>query len=206
MAVPGPDGLWTIVDLGTDELRVFRADASGATVASDAPGPADGAAPEAVTALPDGSGPRQLVRGADGMAYVAGELDGRLYALRETTPGRFTVLGSVATSAAATESGNYPAHLTVTPDGTRLYLSNRGADTVALFRAVPGGVPRFEGEFPCGGSWPRHMELVDGHLYVSNERGDNLAVHAVDPASGALTLQHRYPTATPSCAVAVRLG
>jgi 6-phosphogluconolactonase (cycloisomerase 2 family) len=215
MAVPGPDGLWTVVDLGTDQLRVFRSeashtvDASGAPAAPEAPEVVDvahDATPETVTALPDGCGPRQLVRGADGMAYVAGELDARLYALRETAPGQFAVLGSVAASATETESGNFPAHLTVTEDGTRLYLSVRGADTIALFRAVPGGVPRFEGEFPAGGSWPRHMELVDGHLYVSNERGDNLAVHAIDPASGALALRHQYPTATPSCAVAVRLG
>ncbi|WP_052434300.1 lactonase family protein [Streptacidiphilus melanogenes] len=188
MAVPGPDGLWHVVDLGTDQLHGFRDDET-----------------EAVTALPEGTGPRQLVRGADGMAYVVGELDSRLHALRETEPGVFEVLGSVAASAATAESGNFPAHLTVSEDGTLLYLSNRGADTVALFRTVPGGVPRFEAEFPSGGSWPRHMELRDGHLYVSNERAETLTVHAVDPASGALTLRHEYPLASPTCAVAVRL-
>ncbi|WP_052441036.1 lactonase family protein [Streptacidiphilus anmyonensis] len=196
MAVPGPAGLWHVVDLGTDQLLGFHA---------DDPGTADGADPT-VTALPAGAGPRQLVRGTDGTAYVVGELDSRLYALSETGPGAFEVLGSVAASAAGTESGNYPAHLTVSEDGARLYLSNRGADTVALFRTVPGGLPRFEAEYPSGGSWPRHMELAGDHLYVSNERGDNLAVHAVDPGSGALTLLHRQPAASPTCAVAVRLG
>ncbi|WP_052443182.1 lactonase family protein [Streptacidiphilus neutrinimicus] len=189
MAVPGPDGLWHVVDLGTDRLHGLRADA-----------------PETVTELPAGSGPRQLVRGADGTAYVVGELDSRLYALRESGAGVFEVLGSVPASAAEAAGSNFPAHLTLSEDGALLYLSNRGADTVALFRVVPGGVPRFEAEFPSGGSWPRHMELADGHLYVSNERAENLAVHAVDPASGALTLRHRYPVASPTCAVAVRLG
>jgi 6-phosphogluconolactonase (cycloisomerase 2 family) len=194
MAVPGPDGLWTVVDLGTDELRGYRS------------GTPDGLPPETITSLPAGTGPRQLVRGTDGLAYVAGELDSRLYALRETEPGVFTVLGSAPASATGPGTGNYPAHLTVGEDGSRLYLSNRGVDTIALFRTVPGGVPEFAGEFPSGGSWPRHMELVGDHLYVSNERADTLTVHAVDATTGAPTALHQYPTGSPTCALAVRLG
>ncbi|WP_165845364.1 lactonase family protein [Streptacidiphilus pinicola] len=192
MAVPGPDGRWDVVDLGTDQLRRYRADA------------AERSKPESVTELPAGTGPRQLVRGADGLAYVAGELDARLHALRETEPGGFDHVGSVPASTAAV-ADNYPAHLSASEDGTRLYLSNRGADTVALFRTTPDGVPVLVGEYPCGGSWPRHLELVGAHLYVSNERADTLTVHAVDPATGVLTLTHQYPTGSPTCAVAVRL-
>lgn len=192
MAVPGPAGLWTVVDLGTDQLRRYRSDA------------AEQSKPESVAELPAGTGPRQLVRGADGLAYVAGELDARLHTLRETEPGGFDHLGSVPASTAAA-TGNYPAHLSVSEDGSRLYLSNRGADTVSLFRATPDGVPTFVGEYPCGGSWPRHMELVGGHLYVSNERSDTLTVHAIDPATGAPTIAHQYPTGSPTCALAVRL-
>jgi 6-phosphogluconolactonase (cycloisomerase 2 family) len=193
MAVPGPDGRWTVVDLGTDQLRCYRSGTAGA------------AEPHAVTSLPPGTGPRQLLRAADGLAYVAGELDSRLHALRETASGAFDVLGSVAASTAEPHARNYPAHLTASEDGTRLYLSNRGADTITLFRTRPGGLPEFAGEFPAGGSWPRHMELVGDHLYVSNERSDMLTVHAVDRETGALTALHAYPTGSPTCAVTVRL-
>lgn len=192
MTAPGPDGSWTVVDLGTDQLRCY----------SSAEG---GSEPVAATALPAGTGPRQLVRGADGTAYAVGELDSRLHVLRESAPGVFTALGALPASTERPASGNYPAHLTLSQDGARLYLSNRGADTIALFRAARsgGGMPEFVGEFPSGGSWPRHMELVGGHLYVSNERADTLTVHAVDATTGTLTLLHQYPTGSPTCALAL---
>ncbi|QMU69308.1 beta-propeller fold lactonase family protein [Streptacidiphilus sp. P02-A3a] len=191
MVVPGPDGLWTVVDLGTDQLRSH--------------GPEGGPRPLAVTALPAGTGPRQLVRGADGLAYLAGELDSRLHVLRETAPGAWAVLGSVPATAVESAGGNLPAQLTVSGDGTRVYLSNRGADTVALFRTGSADeLPRFVAEFPSGGSGPRHLEAVGDHLYVSNENSDTLTVHAVDAVSGALTVLRQYPTGSPTCALAVR--
>ncbi|SEL19666.1 lactonase family protein [Streptacidiphilus jiangxiensis] len=189
MVVPGPDGLWTVVDLGTDQLRSGRADADG---------------PEAVTALPAGTGPRQLVRAADGMAYVVGELDSRLHVLREAEPGRFRWLGAVpATGEPERTAGNLPAHLTVSADGSLLLLSNRVTDTVALFRTRPDGLPRPVGEVPSGGAWPRHMELVGDHLHVCDERTDTLAVFTLDVANATLTLRHRYATGSPTCALAI---
>ncbi|MEY9875194.1 6-phosphogluconolactonase [Streptacidiphilus sp. MAP12-33] len=189
MVVPGPDARWTVVDLGTDQLRSGVADSD------------DG--PDAVTALPAGTGPRQLVRGADGLAYVVGELDARLHVLRETEPGRFTWLGAVAASTTATAT-NYPAHLSVGADRGLLLLSNRGADTVSVFRAVPSEeLPRLIGEFACEGAWPRHLELVGEHLYVCDERSDTLVVFAVDATSGTLTALHRCATPSPTCALAI---
>jgi 6-phosphogluconolactonase (cycloisomerase 2 family) len=189
MVVPGPDGLWTVVDLGTDQLRSGWADTDG---------------PESVSALPAGTGPRQLVRTTGGAAYVVGELDSHLHALRETEPGHFVRLGAIPASDTAADAGNLPAHLTAGDDGSLLLLSNRGTDTVTLFRAGPDGLPQRLGEVPSEGAWPRHMELVDDHLYVSDERTDTLAVFALDAANATLTLRHRYATGSPTCALAIR--
>jgi 6-phosphogluconolactonase (cycloisomerase 2 family) len=194
MVVPGPDGgtadggLWTAVDLGADRLLGYRLGADGR------------AARLSETALPPGFGPRHLVRAGDGLAYLVGELSSELAVLRESGDGGFTLLGTVPASRRADAPGNLPAHLSVSADGRLLFLSNRGADTVAVFRA--GESPEPVGEFPCGGAWPRHLALdPDGRLlYVSNQESDSLDVLAVD-TDGTPTHVHRYPTPSPTCAL-----
>lgn len=71
----------SVVDLGTDQIRSYRLNDEGLIE-------------HGVSALPAGTGPRQLVRvpGTD-VAWLAGELSGTVLRLRENVPGRFSVTG-----------------------------------------------------------------------------------------------------------------
>jgi 6-phosphogluconolactonase (cycloisomerase 2 family) len=186
MAVPGHDDAGAIVsavDLGTDEIRSYRVSSSGKL------------SPLAVSALPPGTGPRQLVRrpGSD-LAFVVGELAGTLITVREGPTGIFAVVATIpATTPASAGTPNLAAHLEL--DGDRLYLSNRGPDCVTEFdldaaaRAVVDH---------ASGRNPRHFTILNGHCYVAAQDDD--AVVAFSLANP--TESDRYAVGCPTCVTA----
>ena len=181
MAVLNDDGtIVSAVDLGTDEIRSYTLSASGSLDLL------------AVSALPPGTGPRQLVRrpGTD-LAYVVGELARTLVTLRETSPGEFTVVASTPSTAGTYSGPSLVAHLELS--GDRLYLSNRGPDCVTEFVLDP--TPSAVADQPCG-AFPRHFALTDGTCYVAAQLDDAITTFTLT-ASGTAELQH-YPTGTPT--------
>ncbi|SFW56520.1 lactonase family protein [Amycolatopsis australiensis] len=185
MAVPG-DAMVSAVDLGTDEIRSYTLTPSG------------GLEPLAVSPLPPGTGPRQLVRrpGTD-LAYVVGELAGTLLTLRETSPGAFSVVTSTASTFAEPSGPNLVAHLELT--GSRLYVSNRGPDCVTEFALDEAAAVADQ---PCGAG-PRHFALVDGTCYVAAQLEDAITAFTLT-ASGDAELRY-YPTGSPTFVLPVSL-
>lgn len=178
-----------VVDLGTDELRCYPFDPA-------APEPAG--AGHVAARLTPGTGPRHLAVHASGHLYVAGELDSRVHVLRwDAGTARAEVVGSLPATR-ATGEGNYPAEIALSPDGSRLYLSNRGADTIATFAvADDGSALRYLAETPTGGAWPRHFAQVGEYVVVANQNSSTLTVLPVNPDNGVLG-EARHSTRTPS--------
>jgi len=177
--------LASVVDLGTDEIRSYRISDTGTL------------SPVAVTTLPPGTGPRQLVRApGTSRAYIVGELAASLIVVNETAAGEFAVVSAVPAS--ARPGPNLPAHLELSPDGRFAYLSNRKLDTLAVF-AIDGDKPELVGEHSVGEGWPRHFTIIGSRLYAANQHGDFVVVFDIDQATGALTEIRRYPVGTPVC-------
>ncbi|MEV4050862.1 beta-propeller fold lactonase family protein [Amycolatopsis sp. NPDC049688] len=186
MAVPSPDGsVVSAVDLGTDEIRSYTLTSSGELE------------PLAVSSLPPGTGPRQLVRrpGTD-LAYVVGELAGTLVTVRETSPGAFEVVASTP-STLSSGKPNLVAHLELA--GSRLYVSNRGPDCVTEFALDDAAAVADQ---PCGAN-PRHFALVDGTCYVAAQSEDAVTAFTLT-ASGEAELRY-YPTGSPTFVLPVSL-
>ncbi len=182
MVSPDPDGDGVlVVDLGSDRLWHVRLDAGSGRLTD--------LTPAAVT--PPGTGPRHLRRLADGTLLVAGELAADLSWYRGAPLER---AGTVKATAA--DGVDYPSELVVSPDGRFVYLANRGPDTVTAF-AWNGVSATPIAEVPTGGAWPRHVALIDNHLYVANERSHSVTVLQIDPDSGAPQRQGE-PLAEPS--------
>lgn len=178
-----------VVDLGTDELR--RHD----------PGAPDGTAPRVVATFPPGTGPRHLAALPSGHLVVVGELDPAVFVLApvDGPDGARTydvVARHDATHAPApADGGNYPSHVAVTADGTRVLVAVRGADVLAVHAVEPGaegGVPalRHLADSPVGGAWPRHFAVLSGDageggevlhdlVVVANQNDDPLIERAV---------------------------
>ncbi|HEY0453031.1 lactonase family protein [Actinophytocola sp.] len=183
VSLEGPQGtIVAAVDLGTDEIRGYLLSEVGTLE------------PLAVSALPPGTGPRQLVRrqGTE-LAYVAGELAGTLVTVREGPAGTFTPVDVAQATVTPYEDGpNYVAHLELA--GDRLYLSNRGPDCVTEFD-LAGETPKAVADHPSG-AFPRHFSLVDGVCHVAAQRDD--AIVSFPLAGGPAT---RFATGTPTCVI-----
>lgn len=193
-----------VSDLGTDEVRRYRRTATPGVLVTDG---------VAVT-LPPGSGPRHVALGRDGTAYVVGELDSQVHVVRAAQDGSGTMVGSVpACAAPAPVDGAFPSHVTLSADGTRLYVAVRGPDVLSTFAVEPsdGGAStvRHLADSPLGVVWPRHhavMSLLgeDGGgavdlVVVAGQRSDEVAVLRVDRESGAGEQVASVSVPAPAC-------
>jgi 6-phosphogluconolactonase len=193
-----PSGRYVLaVDLGTDSVYVYAFDAdSGHLVLRHE------------VALRAGAGPRHLAFHPNGeRAYVINELASSITAFgydAETgalEPGR-----TLSTLPPDFGQPSLAAEVVVTPDGRFVFGSNRGHDSIAVFRADFA-----DGEFelidirPALVAEPRHIALSpDGRvLFAAGQRSND--VQAFDIAdNGVLTPLHEpVPTPTPVCILPV---
>lgn len=176
-----PSGRFVIVpDKGLDRVSVL-------TLRDGSLAPAD---PPFVAAR-EGSGPRHAVfhPGKD-LAYVVNELDSTVTTYR-VDPHRpaLTPLHVVSTLPAVFTGNSRAAGIAIDRAGTTLYASNRGHDSVAVFRLDPGsGLPWFVGAHATLGKTPRFFTLAPNErlLYALNEDSDTIVAFDVDASSGDL--------------------
>jgi 6-phosphogluconolactonase (cycloisomerase 2 family) len=152
-------------DLGGDQIFRLRITAEGLLLGQGDP-----------IRLPAGSGPRHLVV-ASGHLAVACELSGELWLLTRDGDDWRTV-----TSVPTSSRDGHVQPSGIATDGTRVYVANRGVDTVGVFDLDPAAHTLTPvAEFDCGGAWPRDITLDGGLLWVSNQNSDGLAVFEVSP-------------------------
>ena len=174
-----------VVDLGADLVARLRLDPVAGRLT---------AGPPAVVAEP-GTGPRHLVRSADGALLLVGELAADLTWYRPgPQAGRLEQVGGVATSTGSAPIS--PSEISMGRDGRFVYVANRGPDTVAVF-SWDGESARYVAEVPTAGEWPRHMVLLGHYLYVANERSHTVTTFRIDPDTG-MPVPQGEPTAQPS--------
>lgn len=176
-------------DLGTDELRRYP-------LAADARPDENPIAAR----FPPGSGPRHAVSHPDGGLCVVGELDSRIHVLRWEPHGAM-LRWETAVATTGQTGENHPAAVVRSEGGRWLYVSNRGAGTVAALELPgKGAPPRFLAETPSGGTWPRHAALAGKYLVTANQDTGLLAVLALDDETGVpVDTGNRLRLDTPAC-------
>ena len=160
---PTPDGKYLCVnDLGTDRIYLLTHDLEKVSEA----------------ALPDGCGPRHLVFAPDGStAYSSNEM-GSTVSVLAYREGQLQYLRSYSTIPAGYSGETSASAIRLSPAGDTLYVSNRGHNSVAVFRAS-GEELSLQGFIPCGGDSPREMVLAGGFLLCGNELSDNVTVFSL---------------------------
>lgn len=128
-----------------------------------------------------GGGPRQLLCLPQGGIAVVLENGNGLLTLDGPAQGWRPRQLLAATSA---PGENYPGGACLAPDGT-LFLANRGADTLAAFRAEETGLSPL-GEWPAGGCWPRWVTAVPGFVLAACQKSGLITCHRW--SGGQLTL------------------
>lgn len=176
-----PDGRWLYqTDLGTDAVLAFGIGADGVL-----------GKPQIAFVAPPGSGPRHLLlhpRLAH-RAYLANELANTLTLLDRCDDGTFRSGHSLPTVPVAWDGHSILAHLAINAAGTRLYVSNRGHDSIAVFALDAEGVPTMLEHVASGDASPRFFLLLEaaGVMVVAHERAQTVTVLGI-ATDGRLTL------------------
>jgi len=171
------------VDLGLDQLFVYRFDpAPGSFTFGDPPS----------ARVPPGAGPRHFVFHPDGRhAYSINELNSTVTALEwDPSTGKLTTDASVSTLPAGFTGENSTAEIEVDSRGRFLYGSNRGHDSIAVFRINPvSGAVTLIAQTLTRGKEPRHFALdpTGRWLVAANQNSNTLAVFRVDQTAGTLS-------------------
>lgn len=160
------------VDLGADAVFAHRID------------PRTGAATDTAVAYraEPGTGPRHLARHPRlPVAYLVAELANTVTVLDAQTDGSFTRRTVLSTLPPGFDGASAAAHIAVNRAGTRLYVSNRGHDSIAVFAIGRDGTLSPIQHAACGGHWPRLFLLREdrGEMLVANERSGNVARLAI---------------------------
>ena len=136
--------------------------------------------PDYTLTLPRQTGPRHIrFHPHASLFYVITEYSNEVLAVAYDLPtGRMELVQSISTLPKEFRGESFGSALVVSGDVSRLYAANRGADTIAQFDIQKNQTLRYSGAFPCGGHWPRHIELAqkDAALLVANERSDTVSV------------------------------
>ena len=168
-----PDGVLLVTDLGLDCIVAY--DAALNRIAE--------------TALRPGSGPRHLAFSPDGKTvFCANELSSTVCMVRYDGAGRMTLLDEQ--SALPKDYAGESTAAAIRVDGKRIYVSNRGHDSIACLRAE-GEALIPEGFLPCRGTGPRDFDIVGDKIVCTNETGDSVTV--LDKRTGRLLSELRLP-------------
>lgn len=164
-----------IADLGSDEWLCQKMDGTGRLLA-----------PMLEVAFAGGSGPRHFCLSEDEkFAYILMELSNSLVTIK-MTDGQAEVrhrkhcLGDY-------EGFSEAAEVQMSADGRFLYISNRGADSIAVF-SVSEDRLSLQQMVSTHGQHPRHFLLVPGYLLVACRDDNRLTLLTRDSESGHLSV------------------
>lgn len=152
-----------------------------------------------------GSGPRHFTFHPSGrFAYLINELDSTVvaYAYNERN-GSLVKIQVESTLPSDFKGENYAADIHVSPSGKFLYASNRGHDSLAVFRVdEENGFIEAVGHAYTQGRWP-HNFAIDPYgtfILVANQYSDNIVVFRVDDETGMPEpAGHSIKVPSPAC-------
>lgn len=177
------DHMVHIADLGMDALVHYRLTPQGTLDHV-----------RTTTVQPLGSGPRHLVFHPTGRVFVTNELTSTV----STYTSGFELLDVQPSFLVQPVGDNFPSELVLSPDGSRLYVGNRGNDTITTFSVEDAGLLPID-EVSTGGTWPRHFALLDNALCVANQYSGTVTLLDLDPSTGVphparVVLEHPSPS------------
>lgn len=163
------DHLYT-VDLGIDKVKVFHIGKKGIEEEED----------EDIT-TPPGSGPRHMSFNLDGKGfYVCGELDSTVNVVKGGK-----VVQTLSTLPQPTP-GNSTAECIVSPEGKFVYVSNRGHNSVAVFKLKDDKTLEAAGHITGDIKTPRNFNIDPSGkwMLIASQGGGKVGVWQRDLATG----------------------
>jgi 6-phosphogluconolactonase len=169
-------------DLGIDKIMIYKFDSDkGKLTPNDQPW---------VSTQP-GAGPRHFTfHPNEKFAYVINELDSTIVAFSyDGESGRLKPIQTVSTLPEGYEGINYPADIHVSPSGRFLYGSNRGHDSIVIYRIdEETGRLSLIGHESTRGQFPRNFAIdpTGDFLLAANQNSNNIVGFRIDQETGLL--------------------
>jgi len=180
-----PTNRWTLVaDLGLDRVFVYRFDVDHGKLMRNP-------SYEGLQTKP-GAGPRQIAFHPNGkFLFVINELNSTMTAASwDAETGILKEMSTVSTLPEDFQGKNSTAAVHVSRDGKTVYGSNRGHDSIVIFRFDEGsGELKKVGYQSTEGKTPRDFKLTpDGKfLLAENQNSDSIVALAIDEKTGMLS-------------------
>ncbi len=185
------DGLFT-ADLGLDAVKRYDYSDQGFVPAE-----------QASLNVPEKAGPRHFTFGQKGkFLYVINELNSTITVFLRNENGTYNEIATENTLAKEFEGDSYCADIHLSKDGRFLYGSNRGENTIVIFKVdQPTGKLTLVGRESVKGDWPRNfgMDPSGKFLLVANQKSNNIIVFKRDTEEGTLGFLHEIKLPSPVC-------
>ena len=191
-----PDGKYALIpDLGLDQIVIYKVDLNKPSLSK-----------HGVAQSVPGGGPRHMRFSVDEkFIYLLNELSLSVTTFAWDASGgtakRLSTTPAISEQDKAGESFNSAAEILVHPDSQAVYSSNRGHDTVSVYRANPKtGKLKVVQVQPVRGAFPRNINLTPNAdwLLAAGADSNTVAAHRVDPKTGKLTYQRGSVINVPS--------
>lgn len=184
------------VDKGTNDLWFSRLDTRlQKLIASD----------PRILKMEPGAGPRHLAIHPNGRwIYVLNELNNTVTLLRKSGAGDYIKDESFSTLPIGFAEPSICADIKISSDGQFVYASNRGHNSIAIFRVNAGnGYLAAIGHQPSLGDAPRNICLSpdEEFLLVANRHSNRIISFKRDKTTGLLEEADQIEAATPACIV-----
>ncbi|SFL22575.1 6-phosphogluconolactonase [Paenibacillus sp. 1_12] len=168
-------------EYGADQLRAYLLDTDGKLLPGIAP----------MVSVAAGSGPRHFAfHPNERWAYVINELSNTLMSYDyDSSEGVLKLKETLSTLPADYTDRNSCADVHVNTDGTFVYGSNRGHNSIVIYAVQPDtGELQLVGHEPTRGKAPRSFVIdpTGSYLFVAHQDTDNVVAFAVDRQTGLL--------------------
>ena len=192
--IPGTDNKIVSVDLGTNELIFSEIIDEGSKFSTD----------KKVLTMVPGSGPRHLAIHKKGWMYVVNELNSTVTQVVKNSKNEYEIEASISTLPSNFEGDSFCGDIHISLDGKFLYVSNRGHNSIAVFKINQGNGELSTVSFHnVKGSWPRNFTLSKNgnFLLVANQKTNNIVSFKVNKENGELTFVDEINAPIPVCLV-----
>ncbi len=181
--IPSPDGRYIYVsDLGIDKIMIYEVNRQ-----------TGGLSPASVPFVENtpGAGPRHFTIHPNGtVAYSVEELSSTVAVFRvDKQTGALEQIQRIEMLPEDYEDQNTAADIHISPDGSHLYATNRGDDSLVIYRIDQlSGELELVGHESTRGGHPRNfgIDKQGEFVFVANRDDDNVVFFSRDEATGVL--------------------
>ncbi len=173
-----PDKYLVTCDLGTDQVVTYALSDAGKLEKI------------AIYQSTAGAGPRHIIfHPTAKLAYLICELNSTIEVLVYDGLGQFELMQTISTLPSDHKGFNGTAAIRISKDGRFVYGSNRGHDSIAVYKTLGDASLELVEIVHTQGQTPRDFILSpdENHLIVAHQDSDNVTVFARDTTTGCLT-------------------